>query len=321
MIIHCDFTRLLVANGLQCWTPELRFLAIGYDGRMAQGMVSRRRLLLGGAAGAVLTASGCAHRTPTAPRPARLPPGPTRVTKSVLAPSAEPLPQYTALLALPGPQVSDDVSAAEGSPLFHTQVERAMDALQQPPRRPTDDKPLLIAFVAERGPLTFGGPDGQRCVPVFTSPVAAADYQRLLLHDVPPLHVLVSNARQFVRFMGDVQPVVSQVAIDRCPRCPTVATVSVSVVRAPDDAIRLWSMFAATKMTRLELYVRLAEKAYAAGQLERARDLALATVAHVMADDPQPHRLLSEVAAKLGDTQLRGEAERYLAYLQRHGIG
>ena len=276
---------------------------------MSDRSSSRRQFLLGGAAGALFLASGgCGHHAVAG--------GAKATTLPELPAPPRDLPQYSQLLRPVGPPLSAAVAEAERSPLLVTQGARVMEELRSPPLRPSLDRPLLVSLTDGSGPLTLGMPTGERCMPIFTSPLGAADYKRLLLADMPSLQYRVSSATQLVRMLRAIESVVPKLTVDRCPRCTDMVVMPLDTLRTPDDIINLWSIFMASKKARFDLYLGFANKARDEGNLELARDTALAAVAHVAPDDVRPHQLLLEVATQLGDETLRREAETYLAFLR-----
>lgn len=270
---------------------------------------SRRQFLLGGAAGALLLASGCGHARGRA----------RTATTTTPSPPRDELPQYSQLLRPDGLRVPDEVAEAERSPLLMTQARELFEQLGG--RRPSADAPLFVTLGDNRGPVTIFTSTGEQCLLLFTSALAAADYKRLLLTDMPSLSVKVSSATQVVRLLRAIEANVPMVTVDRCPRCSDAAVLHAGSLSTPDDVLKLWSVFMATKKARADMYLSFAEKARDAGRLEVARDVALAAVAHVTPDDLRAHELLLDVATRLGDATLRREAETYIAFLRRAGGG
>ena len=270
-------------------------------------MSTRRQFLLGGAAGALVAATGCAHRK-SAPTPGFA----TRLT------SSGELPQYTQLRSGIGPDLPQNVADAErGSPLIMTQAKEVMDELQRPPLRPSDDTKILVSITDGRGPVSLVAPTGEQCVLLFTSPYAADDYVRLRLQDMPSLTLAVSSASELVRLFRALGPKSSRMTVDKCPRCRDVAAMPTSVLTLPERIIEVWSIFMGTKKARSDMYLSYANKARDAGNLELARDIALGLVAHVTPDDSRAHQLIRDVAVQLHDARLQREADAYLAFLSR----
>jgi hypothetical protein len=266
---------------------------------------TRRQFLLGGAAGGLFAAAGCAHRG-----------APPRGFATRLALTSGELPQYTQLQSGIGPDRPANIADAEReSPLLIAQANELKTELQRPPLRPADDKAILVIITDGRGPISMVAPTGEQCLLFFTSPYAASDYQRLRLRDMSSLLLAVSSASEVVRMLPAVKASASFMTIDKCPRCPDAAVMPTDVMTMPDRIIYVWSAFMATKKARSDMYLSFANKARDAGNFALARDIALAQVAHVTPDDSRAHQLLHDVAVELHDATLQREADAYLAFL------
>ena len=69
-----------------------------------------------------------------------------------------------------------------------------------------------------------------------------------------------------------------------------------------------------SELARAELYFTHALESARAGLLELARDVALEAVGHVTMEDPRLLLLLGQVAIRLGDRRLLGEAKAFLDF-------
>jgi hypothetical protein len=202
-------------------------------------------------------------------------------------------------------------------------VQKLQQSLLEPPRRPPDDRPLFTYFVATEklGVITFALPTGERCLPMFTSPIDAGEYRRVLLSGGPPNQYMVSNASQVLVMLRDVERAgVTQLAVDRCPRCKVVASFQTAQMRSEDDIIKVWSIHVATKMSRAQLYLTYAVNQARVDRLAVARDVALAAAGHVTLDEPMIHLLIGEVAVALKDKALLSEAKAFLRYLHQDAL-
>jgi hypothetical protein len=106
---------------------------------------------------------------------------------------------------------------------------------------------------------------------------------------------------------------ISHVALDRCPRCNVFTMIEASGFVSGAEVIRIWKIFKATETARCGLYWDYARSAARAGQLLRARDVALELVGHVTEEDPRSHLLLGKLAIQLHDKRLLREAKEFLA--------
>jgi hypothetical protein len=244
-------------------------------------------------------------------------------TPAAPAPLKGELPEYSALVANPGCRVPDELANAEKSTLFTTRVQEIQHELLAPPRRPADDRPLLTFFVSstQRGVIHFGLPTGERCLPVFTSSLRAADYRRLMLSNAPPNQYIASNASQFLVALRVIERAgIERFAVDRCPRCTVLAVVATKSMQTPNDVITIWSINTAIKWSREALYFQYALREARAGRLEVARDVALSSVGHVSLEEARVHLLLGEVAVGLKDRILLGEAKAFLVLLRQEPL-
>jgi hypothetical protein len=109
---------------------------------------------------------------------------------------------------------------------------------------------------------------------------------------------------------------IETLALDRCPRCSTFATVTLDESATQDTLISLWAISKATELARLNLYLNYAQTLAVGARFALARQVAYETIAHVAPDSPQAHLLLGELGVALRDRRLVGEAETFLRFLR-----
>jgi hypothetical protein len=167
------------------------------------------------------------------------------------------------------------------------------------------------------GIVTITLPDnGGHCVPVFSTPVRAADYVQTLLATGPQVQYLCSSPLQILCMVRDVERAgIKSLALDRCPRCSVFCAVDCKSIKTADDAITSWAIAKATELARAELYFAYARKAASRGQLEVARGVTLEAVGHVSMEDPRLHLLLGQIAVARGDRAQLAEANTFLQFL------
>lgn len=231
---------------------------------------------------------------------------------------SDELPQYSALRAVPSRGLPAEIVEKEQGEAFAARRAALERDLLEGPERPADDRPLLTAFLnGERtGIMTMTlSEDGAQCVPVFSTPVRAADYLQVLLADGPSLAYLSSTPVEFVAVLRDLESLgITTFALDRCPRCAVVMSVESRSVTTPNDVITIWAVHKATELARAELYLAYALEAARNGMLDAARDVALETLGHVSLEDPDTHLLLGQVAVGLRDRTLILEAKAFLRF-------
>jgi hypothetical protein len=229
----------------------------------------------------------------------------------------EEAPHYSALKATPTRGLPPEVRENEESQSFNARSETLEQALLDPVRRPPIEAPLFIELLAKkRGVVTLTLPnDGGQCLPVFSTPFRAADYNRTLLNQGPRAHYLSSSPLEFVHMLRDLEEIgIGRLTLDRCPRCPTLTVIESGSIKVPDDAVMVWAITKSTELARAELYFTHALESARGGFLESARDVALEAVGHVTMEDPRLHLLLGQVAIGLGDRRLLGEAKAFLDF-------
>jgi len=228
------------------------------------------------------------------------------------------LPEYSRLRAAPTRPLPSDLTQEESGEAFKERRVAIEEDLRRMHSDPEGDTPRFTALVTVGGKgvvtIPMPGGDGQ-CIPIFSTPVRAADYKQALLTAGPPVQYLASTPMQLFGMLRDVERAgIQTVTLDRCPRCSTFAATAIRSLKTPADLGVLWTIHKASEMARLELYVAHALRSARAGQLEAARDVALESVGHVSLEDSRPHLLLGRLAVVLRDRTLLEEARRFLAY-------
>jgi hypothetical protein len=223
-------------------------------------------------------------------------------------------------VAVPMRNLPADLRAKENSPEFLDRGERFARDLLKPDRRPSDDEPLFFSLQQAGAVvvLTLPEPAGA-CLVSFTTPIRAADYVRVQFGSEPKPHYLASTAKQFVKMAGNLRQHsnIKKLAVDRCPRCDTLALRSMDEIRDTDDAVQVWAVRKAVEVTLSHLYGEYAVTEARKHNLAVALEVMLQLVGHVTAEDPRAHMLLGKLAIRLGDMQLLGEAMAYLAALKQ----
>lgn len=230
------------------------------------------------------------------------------------------IPEYAAIRRTPSRGLPPDLADREASEAFTAQREVIERSLREPPRRPQEQSPLFVELLAasEGGVMTITLPGrDSRCLPIFTSPFRAADYIRTLLARGPAVTYLSSSPLELVRMLQDVRPAgIETFALDRCPRCNSFTTISCASIATADDAIRCWSIWKASQLARLDLYLGYAQASARAGKLEAARDVVLETIAHVSFEDRRAHLLIGQIAVALHDRPMLREAKAFLRFFR-----
>jgi hypothetical protein len=234
--------------------------------------------------------------------------------------TADALPAYSRVRLIPTRGLPAELAEKEESGEHLARREAIARSLRDPSRRPPLDSPLFVALLSaqEAGVLTINLPQkGASCLPIFSSPIRAADYVGTLLASGPSVKYLSSSPRQLVDMLRDLRGSgIEQFTLDRCPRCDIFTTFGSASVTTAERALDSWSIFKAGELARLDLYLSHAWVSARAGQLDVARDVALETVAHVSLEDPRAHLLLGQIAVALRDHELLREAKSFLQFLK-----
>ena len=230
------------------------------------------------------------------------------------------LPEYSRLRAVPTRALPSDLAHEESGELFGSRRMAIEEDLRRTHLDPEGDTLRFTTLIVPggKGVVTIPMPDGGRqCLPVFSTPVRAADYKQALLTAGPPVQYLASTAAQLYGMLRDVERAgIEAVTLDRCPRCSIFTVTGIRSLKTPGDLLVLWAIHKATEVARLELYFGYALRSARAGQLEAAREVALEAVGHVSLEDPRPHLLLGELAVALRDRTLLQEAETFLRFFK-----
>ena len=234
--------------------------------------------------------------------------------------SRDTLPEYAAIRRTPSRGLPSDLAEREASQAFDAQREAIERSLREPPRRPQEQSPLFVELLAasQEGVVTMTLPDRESpCLPIFSTPFRADDYIRTLLAHGPAVKHLSSNPLQLVRMLRDLRAMgIEHFALDRCPRCSIFTTISCASITTADDAINCWSIWKATELARLDLYLGHAQASARVGELEAAREVVLETIAHVSLEDPRAHLLLGQIAVALHDRRVLREAKAFLQFFK-----
>jgi hypothetical protein len=228
-------------------------------------------------------------------------------------------PEYSALRATPSRSIPPELGEKERSEAFDARAQQLADAFYESPEARVSDRPFLtmISSVADGGIVTMPPGEGlEQCVPVFSSPVRAWDYQRVLLPQLT-VRYLGFSPLSFVQMLRELENVgVPALALDRCPRCEVFTAVMCGSVETPQRAVQFWALSKGQGLARQELYLAHAVELAQAGRLEAARDLALEMAGHVTLEDPDTHLLLGQIAVALRDRSLLAEARACLRVLE-----
>lgn len=231
------------------------------------------------------------------------------------------LPEYSALTSRPSRELPAEFVEQEGSEAFSSRRESIQQELLEGPRRPPDDAPLLTAFLNDQGSgvVTMTLPEGAgQCLPVFTTPIRAADYRQNLLVHGPATRYLSSAPGQFVKMLRDIEKMgIETLTVDRCPRCSVLTTFGSSSIKTAADVVTIWAIHKATELARTQVYFAYALQMARADRFDVARDVGLETASHVTVEDPRLHVLLGQIAIGLGDRALLQEAKAFLALLNQ----
>jgi len=234
--------------------------------------------------------------------------------------SRDEMPEYAAIRRTPNRGLPSNLGEREASQAFAAQCEAIERSLCEPPRRPQEQTPLFVEILAasQGGVVTMTLPDSESpCVPIFSTPFRAADYIRTLLARGPAVKYLSSSPLELVGMLRDLRGMgIERFALDRCPRCNSVTTIGCASITTADDAINCWSIWKATELARLDLYLSHAQASARAGKLEAAREVVFETIAHVSFEDPRAHLLLGQVAVALQDRPLFREAKAFLQFFK-----
>ena len=220
-------------------------------------------------------------------------------------------PTYTAITTTPARGVPSNLAEAEASEAFSQRCEAVKALLLADPARLSVDAPLFTQLAASGGLLTIPIPDGSgQCLPLFTSPLRAADYARVHFGSAYAVQYKSSTPLEIAELISALNDGgIKSLTIDRCPRCAVFMAAEIMPDNTARDLIVLWAIAKATNTARAELWLSYAEDAARAGDTQTACAIALEAVAHVTPDDRRAHVLLRDVAMATGDLTLLGEAK------------
>src|SRR5437667_8827244 len=88
------------------------------------------------------------------------------------------LPVYSRLESIPSRELPAELKAKEVSESYLSRRDSLERELLEPARRPPNGQSLFTTLLATSGGgvLTISSPEGAMCLPVFSTPVRAADY-------------------------------------------------------------------------------------------------------------------------------------------------
>ena len=227
------------------------------------------------------------------------------------------IPHYSLLDAAPSRPLPDDLASQEKSEQFSAWRKDIQLKLSQ--HEIDENAPSFAGFIMQgSGVVQFRSRTGEAiCLMTFSSSLRAADYARVKIQGRKQLQYLACSANE----AGDVikqcreKAGTTHIAINRCPRCPICPTINVSSITSVPDLVKVFTICAATDIAHTNLYRNYAQEAAQAGDLVRARDVALELVGHVTPHDAPTHLLLGKLAVRLGDEQLLREAKAFLEHL------
>ncbi len=227
------------------------------------------------------------------------------------------LPGYASLRLKPSRILPDELLGQEHEASYRARIEAYKEKLLEAGSCPDDDTPLFWTLVQQSsgGMASIILPGGGFALPVFSSPLLAADYYDVHLRSQSLNPAACSAAQLLHVYRASERTAVAHAVLDRCPRCDIVTLHRIESVRAPKQLIGMWAFSKAAQRARLELYMAYAHESLRVDR-ERAKDVALAIVGHVTAEDPRTHLLLGFIAIQHGDHKLLEEAQAFLRFLK-----
>ena len=159
------------------------------------------------------------------------------------------LPYYSELNAIASRGLPTSLDEQEGSESYGIRRDAIERELLETARCPPDDQPIFTSLV-RGGVVTIPVPESDAmCLPVFSTPLRAADYARTLLASSFRLKYLASSPLQFTRMLRDLEKTtVNAFTVDRCPRCSILTSVGVGTITCAADVGRTWAIFKATEL-------------------------------------------------------------------------
>jgi len=232
----------------------------------------------------------------------------------------ETMPEYSGAREIPSRGVPPSrCSEQEAKEAFSARCDSIQRWLCESPRRPQVESPLFVEILTDssRSVLTIERTKGSHCMPVFSSPLRAADYVRTLLPSGSPITYLSSSPLELLAMFRDLTQVgIDEFTLDRCPRCEVFCVIPTASMTTTDDVINCWSIFKSMELARFEQFLNYAQAAARAQQFYTARDVLLEAAAHVSVEDPRLHLSLGQIALALYDSELLHEAKTFLRYLK-----
>ena len=199
--------------------------------------------------------------------------------------------------------------------------------LLAPHRRPADDEPLFFELMTHNkqggiGLVTLPMSDTtDRCMPIFTSPVRAADYMDIAGDIAPNVGFMHSSPAQLLGMFRDVEPKgITAFALDRCARCPVFTSFMTRSITSVGELLTVWAISKSIATVRLELLLDQASRQACAGDHAGAMVLCYYVLAHVAVEDPRPHLLLGQLGVATRNARLVGEARAFLRLLKHDAL-
>jgi hypothetical protein len=230
------------------------------------------------------------------------------------------LPSYALLEAAPTRRLPEDLLALENSDDFGARRDRIEQDLSD---RPLDtEAPGTVTFLKSgNGLLQIRVGDPQEpCLLLFSNPLKAVDYSRVLLPK-ENFQLFCSSAEQTTKVVQDFRENAgtTQVALDRCPRCNIFTSVGAKALATGTAVATLLRIHKATELGRNDLYFDYAQQAARSGQWLVARNVALELVGHVTMENPRVHLLLGKLGVQMRDRRLLSDAKSFLRFLRADG--
>jgi hypothetical protein len=218
--------------------------------------------------------------------------------------------------------VNNSAASSEVDPTLLDRVRQLLDALLTSENRPSDDKPIFVSVgTASRSwHLTLELQDAKRrCLLLFTSQFRALDYIRVALGNDVDARFYLLSARECVSSVSSWLSVgVTDLVLNRCPRCDVMTVVPLDSLQSTDDFIRIWASTTASGMAFYDRNLERATAAFTEGRISDARDLAVEIVQHIDAERAEVHFLLGSCGILIRDDATVEQAFHFLGMFDQH---